>query len=57
MSQAQPVDNPRVVAHTYQQLPRFHLHTRNSKTSTTPTTPKPQNKKTSPISRIAESFT
>jgi hypothetical protein len=34
-----------------------HLHTRNSKTSTTPTTPKPQSKKTSLISRIAESFT
>jgi hypothetical protein len=38
-------------------LPHSHLHTRNSKTSTTPTTPKPQSKKTSPISRIAESFT
>jgi hypothetical protein len=35
-------------------LPRFHLHTRNSKTSTTP---KHQNKKTSPISHIAKSFT
>jgi hypothetical protein len=35
-------------------LPHSHLHTRNSKTSTTP---KPQSKKTSPISRIAESFT
>jgi hypothetical protein len=80
----QPADNPRVFAHTYQQLPQpynhgpaqhppnhayhttrryksylphSHLHTRNSKTSTTPTTPKPQNKKTSPISRIVESFT
>jgi hypothetical protein len=30
-----------------------HLHTSNSKTSTTPT---PQSKRTSPISRIAESF-
>jgi hypothetical protein len=29
----------------------------NSKTSTTTTTPKPQSKKTSPINRIAESFT
>jgi hypothetical protein len=38
-------------------LPHSHLHTRNSKISTTPTTPKPQRKKTSPISRIAESFT
>jgi hypothetical protein len=38
-------------------LPHPHLHTRNSKTSTTPTIPKPQSKKTSPISRIAESFT
>jgi hypothetical protein len=35
-------------------LPHYHLHTRNNKTSTTP---KPQNKKTSPISRIAELFT
>jgi hypothetical protein len=77
MARAQPADNPRVVAHTYQQppqpynhgpalhhtnttrryksyLPHPHLHTRNSKTSTTP---KPQSKKTSSISRIAESFT
>jgi hypothetical protein len=38
-------------------LPHPHLHTRNSKTSTTPTTPRPQSKKTSPISCIAESFT
>jgi hypothetical protein len=38
-------------------LPHPHLHIRNSKTSATPTTPKPQSKKTSPISRIAESFT
>jgi hypothetical protein len=38
-------------------LPHSHLHTHNSKISTTPTTPKPQSKKTSPISRIAESFT
>jgi hypothetical protein len=38
-------------------LPHSHLHTRNSQTSTTPTTPKHQNKKTSLISRIAESFT
>jgi hypothetical protein len=29
----------------------------NSKTSTTTITPKPQSKKTSPINRIAESFT
>jgi hypothetical protein len=35
-------------------LPHTHLHTSNSKTSTTP---KPQSKKTSPISHIAESFT
>jgi hypothetical protein len=35
-------------------LPHYHLHIRNSQTSTTP---KPQNKKTSPISRNAESFT
>jgi hypothetical protein len=35
-------------------LPHYHLLTRNSKTSTTP---KPQSKKTSPINRIAESFT
>jgi hypothetical protein len=35
-------------------LPHPHRHTRNSKTSITP---KPQSKKTSPISRIAESFT
>jgi hypothetical protein len=34
-------------------LPHPHLHTSNNKTSPTPT---PQNKKTSPISRIAESF-
>jgi hypothetical protein len=38
-------------------LPHSHLHTRNSQTSTTPTTPNHQNKKTSLISRIAESFT
>jgi hypothetical protein len=38
-------------------LPHSHLHTRNNKTSTTPTTPRPQSKKTSPISHIAESFT
>jgi hypothetical protein len=38
-------------------LPHPHLHTRNSETSTTPTTPKPQSKRTSPINRIAESFT
>jgi hypothetical protein len=36
-------------------LPHPHLHTSNNKTSPTPT-PTPQNKKTSPISRIAESF-
>jgi hypothetical protein len=35
-------------------LPHSHLHTRNSQTSTTP---RHQNKKTSLISRIAESFT
>jgi hypothetical protein len=34
-------------------LPHPHLHTSNNKTSPTPT---PQNKKTSPISRIEESF-
>jgi hypothetical protein len=38
-------------------LPHSHPHTRNSQTSTTQTTPKRQNKKTSLISRIAESFT
>jgi hypothetical protein len=38
-------------------LPHSRLHTHNSQTSTTPTTPKHQNKKTSLISRIAESFT
>jgi hypothetical protein len=38
-------------------LPHPHFHTHNSKTSTTPTIPKPQSKKTSQISRIAESFT
>jgi hypothetical protein len=38
-------------------LPHPHLHTINSKTSTTPITPKPQSKRTSPISHIAESFT
>jgi hypothetical protein len=36
-------------------LPHPHLHTINNKTSTTPTTPKPQSKRTSPISHIAES--
>jgi hypothetical protein len=35
-------------------LPHSHLHICNSKTSTTP---KPQSKKTSLISRITESFT
>jgi hypothetical protein len=80
MARAQPADNHRVVAHTYQQppppyihapaphprtthtnttrkyksyLPHPHLHTSNNKTSTTPM---PQSKRTSPISRIAESF-
>jgi hypothetical protein len=84
MSQAQPVDNPRVMrthinnshnhttttplsihltTHTnttrrYKSyLSRSHLHTRNSQTSTTQTTPKHQNNKTSLMSRIAESFT
>jgi hypothetical protein len=38
-------------------LPHPHPHTSNSKTSTTTTIPKPQSKKTSPISCIAESFT
>jgi hypothetical protein len=38
-------------------LPHSHRHTCNNQTSTTPTTPKHQNKKTSSISRIAESFT
>jgi hypothetical protein len=37
-------------------LPHPHLHIHNSQTSTTQTTPKHQNKKTSLISRIAESF-
>jgi hypothetical protein len=85
MSRAQPVDNPRVVAHTYQHhLPQpynhgplsihltthtnttrryksYHLHhrlyTRISQTSTTQITPNHQNKKTSLISHIVESFT
>jgi hypothetical protein len=84
MARAPPADNPRVVAHTYQQPlqpynhgpaphPPHHAYqhhqevqivpppppppTSNSKTSTTTTTPKPQSKKTSPINRIAESFT
>ena len=38
-------------------LPHSHLHTHNSQTSTTPTTPKHQNNKTSLISRITKSFT
>jgi hypothetical protein len=38
-------------------LPHSHLHPRSSQTSTTQTTPKHQSKKTSLISRIAESFT
>jgi hypothetical protein len=37
--------------------PHFRLRTRISQTSTTQITPKHQNKKTSLISRIAESFT
>jgi hypothetical protein len=37
--------------------PHSHLCARINQTSTTQTTPKHQNKKTSPISRIAESFT
>jgi hypothetical protein len=37
--------------------PLFRLRTRISQTSTTQITPKHQNKKTSPISRIVESFT
>jgi hypothetical protein len=84
MSRAQPADNLRVVAHTYQHLPQpynhgplsihltthtnttrryksyhphSHLRTRISQTSTTQTISKHQNKKTSLISRIAESFT
>jgi hypothetical protein len=36
-------------------LPHPHPHTINSKTSTTPTTPKNQSKRTSPINHIAES--
>jgi hypothetical protein len=38
-------------------LPHSHPQTRNNQTSTTQTTPKHQNKKTSLISRIVESFT
>jgi hypothetical protein len=83
MSRAQPADNPRVVAHTYQHhLPQPYNHApaqhlpnhayqhhqevqvipphsrlRISQTSTTKITPKHQNRKTSLISRIAESFT
>jgi hypothetical protein len=81
MARAQLADNPRIVAHAYQQPPQPYNHgptpppphhayqhhqevqivpppppTINSKTSTTPTTPKPQSKRTSPINRIAESF-
>jgi hypothetical protein len=37
--------------------PHFRLRTRISQTSTTQITPKHQNRKTSLISRIAESFT
>jgi hypothetical protein len=43
------------LSHTH--IYNSHLHTRNSQTSTTQTTPKHQNKKTTLISRIAESFT
>jgi hypothetical protein len=85
MSRAQPVDNPRVVAHTYQQhLPQpynhgpaqhppnhaYHHHQEvqvvppplspphpHQPNIHHPITPKHQNKKTSLISRIAESFT
>jgi hypothetical protein len=38
-------------------LPHSHLHPHNRQTSPTQTTPKHQNKKTSRISRIVESFT
>jgi hypothetical protein len=83
MSRAQPADNQRVVAHTYQhhhpqpynhatpsiyptthisttrRYKSYHPHSRLciNQTYTTKITPKHQNKKTSPISSIAESFT
>jgi hypothetical protein len=84
MSRAQPADNPRVVAHTYQQLPQpynhgpaqhppNHAYPHHQEVQIVPpslppphpqqpnihppTTPKHQNKKTLPISRIAESST
>jgi hypothetical protein len=84
MSRAQPADNPRVVAHTYQQLPQpynhgpaqhppNHAYPHHQEVQIVPPPlppphpqqqnihhpnhPKHQNKKTSPISRIAESFT
>jgi hypothetical protein len=78
---AQPTDNPRVVAHTYQQPPQpynhgpaphpsHHAYQHHQEVQIVPPPhppphqqqqnihhPKPQSKKTSPISRIAESFT
>jgi hypothetical protein len=81
MAQAQPADNPRVVAHTYQQPPHpynhgpaphppHHAYQHHQEVQIVPPPlppphlqqqnihhPKPQSKKTSPISRIAESFT
>jgi hypothetical protein len=81
MARAQPADNPRVVAHTYQQPPQpynhgpaphppHHAYQHHQEVQMVPPPhppphqqqqnihhPKPQRKKTSPISRIAESFT
>jgi hypothetical protein len=83
MARAQPADNPRVVAHTYQQPPQpynhgpvphppHHAYQHHQEVQMVPPPPphphqqqqnahhhnhpKPQSKKTSPISRIAESF-
>jgi hypothetical protein len=84
MARAQPADNPRVVAHTYQQPPQPYNHGpaphpphhayqhhqvvqivppphppphQQQQNIHHPNHPKPQSKKTSPISFIAESFT
>jgi hypothetical protein len=80
MARAQPADNPRVVAHTYQQPPPPYIHApalhpphhtyqHHQEVQIVPPPPPlphqqqqnihhpmPRNKRTSPISRIAESF-
>jgi hypothetical protein len=80
MARAQPADNPRVVAHTYQQPPPPYIHgpaphpphhayQHHQEAQIVPPPPPPphqqqqnihhphaQSKRTSPISRIAESF-